>query len=222
MKKSNRKAVTAVLLAFLLIGTVFIGIGAGTIIKDKKYMENAESTEAHVSSVQLPEGKMQYILWYNIDGENFYPEYDYNEDKGDYIGRSVTVYYTKGSPDKIFIATAEKYYVFAYAGLVLAVISTALLCAVWIPVEMRKYIVKNGKTELVRIEKIVDVIGGKKILCDSTKIRGRNAVPFKSRRIKGNLSKEIIYSAVTVYYLPKHKIFYYIDTKTIKMRDGAK
>lgn len=220
MKKSKLKAVTAVLLAFLLIGAVFIGIGAGTIIKDKKYTETAESTVALVSSVMLPDGSRQYILWYNVDGENFNPEYLRKED--DYIGKDIRVYYTKGAPEKIFIETEKVYYTLRDIGIALAAVSFVILCALWIPVKIRDYIIKNGKHELVRIEKIVDVIGGRKILCESKKIRGRNAPPYKSKTLRVKLPKEIINTAVTVYYLPKHKNFYYIDTKTIKMRDGAK
>ncbi|MDE5994549.1 MAG: hypothetical protein K2G60_03450 [Oscillospiraceae bacterium] len=220
MKKSKLKAVIAVLLAFILIGAVFIGIGAGIIIKDKKYTETAESTIAIVSSIQLSNGSRQYILWYNVDGENYHPEYEYKED--DYIGKDIKIYFTKGAPEKIFIETEKVYYTLLYIGIVLAAVSAALLGALWIPVKIRAYIIKNGKTELVRIEKIVDVIGGRKILCESKKIRGKNAPSFKSKTLKRKLPKEIINTAVTVYYLPKHKNFYYIDTKTIKMRDGAK
>lgn len=222
MKKSKLITVTAIFLAIFLTGAVFVGIGAGTIIKDKKYVETAESVIALVSSVQQSDGSRKYIIWYNVDGENFELEYDYNEEKGDYIGKDIRVYFTKGSPDKIFIETDEKYYVFTFAGIAAILVSTIALGAVWIPIEIRKYIIKNGKTELVRIEKIVDVIGGKKIICDSKKIRGRNALPYKSKTIKQKLPKEIINSAITVYYLPKHKSFYYIDTDTIKTEDSAK
>lgn len=222
MKKSKLITVTAIFLAIFLAGAVFVGIGAGTIIKDKKYVETAESVIALVSSVQQSDGSRKYIIWYNVDGENFELEYDYNEEKGDYIGKDIRVYFTKGSPDKIFIETDEKYYVFTFAGIAAILASAIALGAVWIPVETRKYIIKNGKTELVRIEKIVDVIGGKKILCDSKKIRGRNAEPYKSKTIKQKLSKDIINSAVKVYYLPKHKNFYYIDTDTIKTGDSTK
>lgn len=220
MKESKLKAVTAVLLAFILIGAVFIGIGGGTIIRDKKYTETAESTVALVSSVLLPNGIRQYILWYNIDGENFEPEYECKED--DYIGKDIRVYYTKGAPEKIFIETEKVYYILLDIGIALAAVSLIILGALWIPVKIREYIIKNGKTELVRIEEIIDVIGGRKILCESKKIRGKNAPPFKSKTLKGKLPKEIINTAVTVYYLPKHKSFYYIDTDTIKMKDGAK
>lgn len=221
MKKSKLITVTAIFLAIFLTGAVFIGVGAGTIIKDKKYIKTAESANALVSSVQQTDGSRKYILWYNVDGENFEPEYDYNEEE-DYIGKDVKVYFTKGAPDKIFIETDEKYSVFLYAGLVLAVISAVALGAVQIPFNLRKYIIKNGKSELVRIEKVVDVIGGKKILCESKKIRGRKAEPYKSRTIKQELPKEIVNTAVTVYYLPKHKNLYYIDTETVKGRDSAK
>lgn len=220
MKESKLKAVTAVLLAFILIGAVFIGIGGGTIIRDKKYTETAESTVALVSSVLLPNGIRQYILWYNIDGENFEPEYECKED--DYIGKDIRVYYTKGAPEKIFIETEKVYYILLDIGIALAAVSFVILGALWIPVKIREYIIKNGKTELVRIEEIIDVIGGRKILCESKRIRGRNAPPFKSKTLKEKLPKEIINTAVTVYYLPKHKSFYYIDTDTIKMKDGAK
>lgn len=219
MKKSRLISITAVLLAFILIGAIFIGIGAGTIVKDKKYTQTAESTVALVSTILLPNGERQYILWYNVDGENFNPEYDCKED--DYVGKDIRVYFTKGSPEKIFIETGKTYYILLYVGIVIAMVSVVLLGAVWIPIKMRKYIIKNGKTELVRIEKIVDVIGGRKILCDSKKIRGKNATPFKSKTIMHKLPKDIINTAVTVYYLPKHKSFYYIDTNTIQMRDGA-
>ena len=219
MKKSKLIFVTAVLLVFVLAGSIFIGIGAGTIIKDKKYTQTAESTVALVSTILLPNGKRQYILWYNVDGENFNPEYDCKED--DYVGKDIRVYFTKGSPEKIFIETDKAYYMLLYVGIVIAAVSAVLLGTVWIPIKTKKYIIKNGKTELVRIEKIVDVIGGRKILCDSTKIRGKNALPFKSKTLKHKLPKEIVNTAVTVYYLPKHKSFYYVDTKTIQMRDGA-
>lgn len=222
MKKSKLITVTAIFLAIFLAGAVFVGIGAGTIIKDKKYVETAESVIALVSSVQQSDGSRKYIIWYNVDGENFELEYDYNEEKGDYIGKDIRVYFTKGSPDKIFIETDEKYYVFTFVGIAAILASAIALGAVWIPEGTRKYIIKNGKTELVRIEKIVDVIGGKKILCDSKKIRGRNAEPYKSKTIKQKLSKDIINSAVKVYYLPKHKNFYYIDTDTIKTGESAK
>ena len=43
MKKSKLYTATAIFLAIFLAGAVFIGIGAGTIIKDKKYVETAES-----------------------------------------------------------------------------------------------------------------------------------------------------------------------------------
>lgn len=220
MKKSKLKAVTAVLLAFILIGAVLIGIGAGRIVKDKKYTETVESTVAYVSTIQLLNGSRQYVLWYTVDGEVFQPEYEFKE--GDFIGKDITVYFTKDAPDKIFIETEKVYYILLDIGITIAAVSIVLLGALWIPVKIRDYIIKNGKHELVRIEKIVDVIGGKKILCESKTIRGRNAPPFKSKTIKEKLSKEIINTAVTVYYLPKHKNFYYIDTKTIKMRDGAK
>lgn len=222
MKKSKLYTVTAIFLAIFLIGAVFIGVGAGTIAKDKKYTETAENVVALVSSFKQEDGSRKYILYYNAEGQTFEPEYDYNEEKGDYIGKGIKVYFTKGSPDKIFIATDEKYYVFTFAGIAAILVSTIALGAVWVPIEIRKYIIKNGKTELVRIEKIVDVIGGKKIICDSKKIRGRNALPYKSKTIKQKLPKEIINSAITVYYLPKHKSFYYIDTDTIKTEDSAK
>lgn len=221
MGKIKLKAVCAVFLALILIGAVFAGIGAGTIISDKKYTETAESVVALVSSIKQEDGSRKYTLYYNAEGKTFEPEYDFNEEE-DYIGRDIRVYYTKGAPDKIFIETEEKFYIFLYAGLAIAVVSAVILGAVWIPVEMRKYIIKNGKTELVRIEKIVDVIGGEKILCESKKIRGRNAEPYKSKTVKQKLPKEIINSAVTVYYLPEHKSFYYIDTDTIKTGDKAK
>lgn len=216
MKKSKLKVVTAVFLAIILIGAVFIGIGAGTIIKDEKYTETAESTVALVSSVQLQNGSRQYILWYNVDGENFEPEYEMKED--DYIGKDIRVYYTKGSPEKIFIETEKVYYILRDIGIALAAVSFVILCVLWIPVKIRDYIIKNGKTELVRIEKIVDVIGGQKLLCDSQKIRGKKSAPYKSKTIKGRISKDVINSAVTVYYLPKHKNLYYIDTKTVKLK----
>lgn len=221
MEKIKLKAVCAVLLALILIGAVFAGIGAGTIISDKKYTKTAESVVAFVSSIKQEDGSRKYTLYYNAEGKIFEPEYDFDEEE-DYIGRDIRVYYTKGAPDKIFIETEEKFYIFLYAGLAIAVVSAVILGAVWIPVEMRKYIIKNGKTELVRIEKIVDVIGGEKILCESKKIRGRNAEPYKSKTVKQKLPKEIINSAVTVYYLPKHKSFYYVDTDTIKTGDKAK
>lgn len=221
MKKSKLYAVTAILLVILLTGAVFAGVGAGTIIKDKKHVETAESRLAVVSSSLQPDGSRKYILWYNVDGENFEPEYDFNKEE-DYIGKEIKVYFTKGYPDKIFIETDEKYSVFLYAGLAVVVLSALILGALWIPEETRKYIIKNGKTDLVRIEKIVDVIGGEKILCESKKIRGRNAEPYKSKTIKQKLPKEIINTAVTVYYLPKHKNLYYIDTDTIKGRNGTK
>lgn len=220
MKTKKLKAVTAVLLTVILIGAVFIGIGGGTISKDKKYMKTAESTLALVSSIQLSNGSRQYILRYNVDGENFQPEYELKE--GDYIGKDIRVYFTKDAPEKIFIETEKVYFVLLYIGIALAAVSAVILGAVLIPVKIRDYIIKNGKTELVKIEKIVDVIGGRKILCESKKIRGRNAGPYKSKTLKGKLPKEIINTAVTVYYLPKHKSFYYIDTDTIKMKDGAK
>lgn len=221
MKKSKLITVTAIFLAIFLTGAVFVGIGAGRIIKDKKYVETAESRLAVVSSSLQLDGSRKYILWYNVDGENFEPEYDFNKEE-DYIGKEIKLYFTKGSPDKIFIETDKKYYVFTFAGIAAILVSAIALGAVWIPVTVRNHIIKNGKTELVRIEKIVDVIGGKKILCDSKKIRGRNALPYKSKTIKQKLSKDIINSAVTVYYLPKHKNFYYIDTDTIKTGDSAK
>lgn len=221
MKKSKLYAATAIFLTVFLTGAVFMGIGAGTIAKDKKYVETAESVVAYVSSVQQPDGSRKHTLYYNAEGETFEPDYDFNEEE-DYIGKDIMVYYTKGSPDKIFIETDVKYYVFLYAGLAAVVLSAAVLGAVWVLIAVRKYIIKNGKQELIRIEKIADVIGGQKIFCDSTKIRGRKAEPYKSKTIKRKLPKEIVNTAVTVYYLPKHKNFYYIDTDTIKTGDGAK
>ncbi len=221
MKKSKLYTVTAIFLAIFLIGAVFIGIGAGTIIKDKKYVETAESVLALMSSVKQSDGSRKYTLYYNAEGKTFEPDYDFNEEE-DYIGKDIRVYYTKGSPDKIFIETDEKYYVFTFAGIAAALVSAVVLGTVWIPIYVRKYIIKNGRTELVKIEKIVDVIGGERIICDSKKIRGRKAEPYRSKTIKQKLSKEIINSAVTVYYLPKHKNFYYIDTDTIKTGDSAK
>ena len=220
MKKTRLISVTAVLLAFILVGVILIGIGAGTIIKDKKYTKTAESTQAYVSTVKNSDGSRQYVLWYLVDGEAFTPEYIFKED--DYIGKEIIVYFTKGVPEKIFIETEKVYYNLLYIGIALAAVSAVALGAVWIPVKKKKYIIKNGKTELVRIEKIVDVIGGRKILCDSKKIRGENAPQFKSQTLKGKIPKDIINTAVTVYYLPKHRNFYYIDTNTIQMRDGAK
>lgn len=222
MKKSKLITVTAIFLAIFLTGAVFVGIGAGTIVKDKKYTETAESVVALMSSVRRTDGSRKYTLYYNAEGQTFEPDYDFNEKDGDYIGKDIRVYYTKGSPDKIFIETDEKYYVFTFAGIAAILASAIALGAVWIPEETRKYIIKNGKTELVRIEKIVDVIGGEKILCDSKKIRGRNAEPYRSKTIKQKLPKDIINSAVKVYYLPKHKNFYYIDTDTIKTGDSTK
>lgn len=220
MKKSKLKAITAVLLAFIIIGVFFAALGAGVITRDKKYMKSAESESAFISSVQIENGERKYILWYNAEGKNYQPYYDdYNED--DYIGKEIKVYFTKGSPEKIFIKTEEKYFIFLYAGLALAAVSALILAFALVPVKVRKYIKENGKTELVRIEQAVDVIGGQKILCDSTKIRGKNAPPFKSKTIKQKLPKEIVNTTVTVYYLPKRKNFYYVDTETIKKKDGA-
>lgn len=220
MKKSKLISVTAVLLAFILAGVILIGVGAGTIIKDKKFTETAVRMNAYVSTAMLPDNSRQYVLWYVYDNETYQPEYIFKED--DYIGKEVTVYFTKDAPEKIFIETETAYYILLYVGIAVAAVSAVVLCAVWISVEKNKYILKNGQTELVRIEQIVDVIGGRKILCDSTKIREKNASPFKSKTIKEKLPKEVINSAVTVYYLPKHKSFYYIDTNTIKIKDGAK
>ncbi len=222
MKKSWLYTATALFLAILLTGAVFIGIGAGTIIKDKKYVETAESTVALLSTVRQPDGSRKQVLYYTAEGKEYEPEYTFSEKDGDYVGKDIRVYYTKGSPEKIFIETAVKYYVFTFAGLAAVLVSAIVLGAVWIPIAVRKYIINNGKQELVRIEKIVDVIGGKKILCDSTKIRGRKAKPYRSKTVKKELSKKIINSAVTVYYLPNNKNFYYIDTDTIKTEDNAK
>lgn len=216
MKKSKLIAITAVLLVLLLAGIVFIGVGGGTIVKDKKYVETAESRVALISSILLEDGSRKYILWYNVDGTDYEPEYDYNEDEGDYVGKDIRVYYTKGAPEKIFIETAKIYYILLYVGIALTAAAVILLGAVHIPVAVRRYVIKNGKTELVRIEKVVDVIGGQKLLCDSTKIRGKNAPPFKSLTLREKISKKVVNSAVTVYYLPKHKSLYYIDTNTLK------
>lgn len=220
MNKSKLISVTAVLLAFILACIILIGIGVGTINKDKKFTETAESTKAYVSSFKASDGSRQYVLWYIVDGETYQPEYNLKKD--DYIGLEKTVYFTKDAPEKVFVETEAVYYILLYVGIALAVVSTVALGTVWFFVEKKKYILKNGKTELVRIGKIVDVIGGRKILCDSKKIRGKNAPPFKSRTLKGKISKDIINTTVTVYYLPKHKSFYYIDTNTIKTKDGAK
>lgn len=222
MKKSKLIAITAVLLVLLLTGIVFTGVGGGTIVKDKKYVETAESTVALMSSIMLEDGSRKYVLWYNVDGTNYWPEYDYNEGEGDYIGKDVRVYYTKGSPEKIFIETAKIYYILLYVGIALTAAAAIMLGAVYIPVAIRRYVVKNGKTELVRIEKIVDVIGGQKLICDSTKIRGKNAPPFKSRTLHEKISKKVVNSAVTVYYLPEHKSLYYIDTNTLKSQGEDK
>lgn len=221
MKKSKLISVTAVLLVFILAGVILIGIGAGTIIKDKKYTETAESVKAYVSSVLLPSGTRQYVLWYIYDGEAYNTEYDYNDDD-DYIGKEIVVYFTKDAPEKIFIETEKVYYILIYAGIALVAVSAVILGGLWISEKMTEYIIKNGKTETVRVAKTVDVIGGKKILCDSTKIRGKNAPPFESKTLKGKLPKDIKDTALTVYYLPKHKSFYYVDTKTIKMKGDAK
>lgn len=220
MKKSKLKIVTAVLLVFILIGAVFIGIGAGTIIKDKIYMKNAESATALMSSIDFKNNTC--VLWFSVDGEQYEPEYVFDSEKDDYAGKEVTVYYTKGSPDKIFVETDEIYYRLLYIGIAFMLVAAVLLGAVHIPLAVRRYIVKNGKTELVRIEKIVDVIGGQKLLCDSQKIRGKNSAPYKSKTIKDRISKDVINSAVTVYYLPKHKNLYYIDTKTVKLKENTK
>ena len=45
MKKSKLYTVTVIFLAIFLIGAVFIGVGAGTIAKDKKYTETAENVD---------------------------------------------------------------------------------------------------------------------------------------------------------------------------------
>lgn len=222
MKRSKLIAITAVLLTLFLTGIVFTGVGGGTIAKDKKYVETAESTVALMSSIQLEDGSRKYILWYNVDGTNYQPEHDYNEDEGDYIGKDVRVYYTKGSPEKIFIETAQIYYILLYVGVVLTAAAAILLGAVYIPIAVRRYVIKNGKTELVRIEKVIDVIGGQKLLCDSKKIRGKNAPPFKSLTLHEKISKKVVNSAVKVYYLPEHKNFYYVDTNTLKTQGEGK
>ncbi len=219
MKRSKLIVVAAVLLTLLLTGIVFTGIGGGTIAKDKKYIETAESTVAFVSSVKLDDGGRKYVLLYSAEGKRFEPEYDFNEDEDDYIGMDVRVYYTKGAPEKIFIETAKIYYILLYVGFALTAVAAVLLGAIYIPVAVRRYVIKNGKTELVRIEKIVDVIGGQKLLCDSKKIRGKNAPSFKSKTLHEKISKKVVNSAVTVYYLPEHKNFYYIDTNTVKKQE---
>ena len=221
MKKSKLISVTAVLLAFILIGVILIGIGAGTINKDKKFTETAESTKAYISTVLLQNGTRQYVLWFTYDGETYQPEYNF-DDEYDYIGKEITVYFTKDAPEKVFIETEKVYYVLLYAGLALVAVSVIILGTLWISEKTKEYIIKNGKTETVKIKKTVDVIGGRKILCDSTKIRGKNAPPFESETIRGKLPKNIKDTTLTVYYLPKHKSFYYVDTKTIKMKGDAK
>lgn len=218
--KKKLIAVSAILSVLLLVGVVFAAVGGIVIAKDKKYVKNAESVKALMSSVDFESEKC--VLWYLYDGQYYEYEYIFSSENDDYAGKEVTVYFTKDAPENIFIETDEIYYIFLYIGIILTVISAVLSGAVWIPIQVRKYIKKNGKAELVRIEKITDVIGGKKILCDSTKIRGRKADPFRSKTLKGRLPKEIVNTAVTVYYLPKHKNFYYIDTDTIKIKDGAK
>ena len=115
--------------------------------------------------------------------------------------------------------TAKIFYVLLYVGIALILVTVTLLAIIYIPIYKRSYARKNGKTELVKINEIVDVIGGQKIICDGTKIKGRNGTPFKSTRIERNLPTYILNSAVTVYYVPKHKSFYYVDTNTIKFRE---
>lgn len=221
MKNKKLFFATAVLSVMLTVGIILSCIGGITINRDKKFMETAEKRIALVSTVLQKDGTRKYVLSYHVDGVDFEPDYDFNEAE-DYIGKDVKVYFSKETPESIFIETDEIYSTLLYTDLALAVSSAVILCAVHIYFALRRHIIKNGKTELVRIEEIVDVIGGQKILCESTKIRGRNAAPYKSKTIREKLPKEIINTAVTVYYLPEHKNLYYIDTDTIKMRDSAK
>lgn len=218
MKKSKLIAVTAVLLAVVLIGTVLIAVGGGTITKDKKYMETAENTIAYVSTTLLENGDRQYVLWFNYNGESYEPYYEFDREL-DWVGEDIKVYFDADNPEEIFIKTPEIYSILIYIGVALIVISVILLATIYVPIYIQKYVIKNGKTELVKINEIVDVIGGQKIICDSTKIRGRNGAPFKSKRVERKVPTNVLNSAVTVYYLPKNKKFYYIDTNTIKYRE---
>ncbi len=222
MKKTKLYVVTALLLVALIVGTLLVGIGAGTINKDKKFMASAETRDAIVDTVINNEGTRKYVLWFNVDGENYYIDYDYNWDNGDYVGRDVKVYFTKDAPENIFIKTAEVYTSILYIGICLMVVSVALLLIIYIPIFKDKYVLKNGKSDLVMINEIVDVIGGQKIICDSSKIRGKTAVGFKSKRVGQKVPKELLHSAVTVYYLPKHKNIYFVDTSTIKFKGDEK
>lgn len=220
MKKSKLCIVTAILSAILIVGAVLAAVGGSTIIKDRKLVKSAETRTALVTTVMLKDGSRKYVLWYNVDGVNYEIDYDFNKDNNDYVGKDITVYFTKDAPEDIFIATEKAYFVILYVGICLTVIAIILLCLIYIPICLHKYIVKNGRTELVRINEIVDVIGGQKIICDSTKIRGKNGTPYKSSRVGRKVSNDVINSAVNVYYLPDNKHFYYIDTSTIKFKEG--
>ena len=219
MKKSKLVIVTAILLSVLVVGLALLAVGEGTILKDKKYMKTAEKQVAYITSTTNSDGEKAYYLWYSVDGKECFYDYDYDESKGDYIGKDFTVYYTKNAPEDIFIATNEAYKTVAIIGLVLSVASIILLGYIYIPLQIQKYVIKNGKTELVKINEIIDVIGGQKIVCDSTKIRGNKGKPFVSKRVGRNVPTNVLNSAVTVYYLPKNNKFYYIDTNTIKFRE---
>lgn len=218
MKKSKLIAVTAVLLATLIVGIALSAVCGGIIIKDKKYVKTAECRTAYLSSRLNNNLEREYFIWYNVDGTNYEIDYDFDAETN-WIGEDIKVYFDKENPEDIFIETAKINFVLLYVGIALIVIAVALLAIIYIPIYIQKYVIKNGKTELVKINEIVDVIGGQKIICDSTKIRGRNGAPYKSKRVERKVPTNVLNSAVTVYYLPKNKKFYYIDTNTIKYRE---
>lgn len=221
MKNKKLLGVTVILSVMIILGIVLSCVGGITISKDKKFMETAEKRIALVSTVLQNDGTRKYILTYNVDGVEFTPAYDFNAEE-DYVGKDVKVYFSKETPENIFIETDGVYSVLLYTGIAIAVTSAVILCIIHVYFAVRRKIINDGKTELVKIVEIIDVVGGQKILCDSTKIRGRNAPPYKSGIVKRSVPTKALNSAVTVYYLPKYKKLYYVDTATIKFTEENK
>ncbi len=209
MKEKIVKNLDKIFITLTVINLIAVILGGVFLIKDNATVKKYEKTFGYVSKAEkTDDGKKQYILMYFADSQRFEVEYDY-ADSETYIGEQVAVYYDKENPEKIFVESSKVSYALLFAGIILAVIETAL----YLPMKKKTVLLNNG----VRINCAVKGIkkapfSRRKLLCDSSDVLKRKGKPFVSKSLSREYAKTFNGKTVSVYYHAKKPNIYFVKT----------
>lgn len=213
--KLYQRIILIVLLIAFAVGIFLTVYSSVMMISDSSYKKSTEYTEAVVSHrEENGKGGYDYIVAFNAEGQHFEEVYKKANSKT-YIGETLSMYYEPGNPDNHRIISDGGYKYLLALGIIVTAFSLVIGAMVLTPVIVRNRLIKNGKWQMCKVIKIKKDGRAHRLYCDSTKLRGKNAKPFVSDAVRGQMPKNLKDTAVAVYYSEKHPGIYYVDTRNL-------